>query len=220
MAQAANDNQRQTLSWGTQFLMLSFAVAADVAGLVLTAIGILMIALGPWALGGGAVAGAIAGASQGCKVDMSLTWKRVLGGVAGMGADCVQDAAGNIAAGAGIGGIIIFFLGYGSFVLDWILVAFVGFSFWLWFKLKAGHGVRRKSASKRPLYMAVNVAVESVFGFVPGWTIFTFLSIQEVKKEDERYNKKMSEEQQASYRTRRAANDNQPRYQRGARLAA
>lgn len=100
--------------------------------------------------------------------------------------------------------------------LDLLLVAFVAIGYWLYFKIKAGHGVRRKSLGKQPLYMAINVVVESVLGFLPGWTIFTYLSIRDMKKADAQYNKEAMQKINTSYRTMRAVNDNNtPRYRRG-----
>jgi hypothetical protein len=94
-------------------------------------------------------------------------------------------------------------------------------TFWFWFKLTVGHKGRGKALGKQPLYRTLVGVIELILGFLPGWSFFVFMSIRDVKKEDAMYNKKMSKEQQAQHwRTHRAANDNQPRYQRGYRAAA
>ncbi len=208
MPRVANDNfkPRHTLSWGTEFLMMGFAIAAD-----LVAGGIFLLELSSILLGfvvapvAGGVAGAALGSSIGGSVGASV------GGMIGSALGTLFNFSGiGTAAAVGAGFLIsgiFFFIGI-------LFTCFIAAMFWLWFKIKAGHGVRRGGASKRPLYMAINAFIKSILGFVPGWTVFAFLSILELKKEDARYNKKMNHTPKMLYRTGRAANDNQPRYQK------
>lgn len=121
-------------------------------------------------------------------------------------------------------------LGLLTFTIIGSIVTFIGgivvsffatLSYFVWFEVVTGGRAKGKSASKRVRNMGLTNVIEVVLGFLPAWTLFVYLSIREVKKEDAMYNKLMNKEQQAKYyRTHRAANDNQPRYHRGYKAAA